>query len=143
MGRCDANPFDTPQRSAFRQSVSRFVENEITPCADAWDEAGAIPSDLHRKAGALGMFGFGISQAYGGLGFDDCFMRAAASEELGKCGATGVGAALGARNISTGPIAALGSEELKRRVDRWAWSPDGHVDRPTKESTGKRKSVTS
>ena len=110
------NPFDTPERSAFRQSFSKFVETEITPFADEWDEAGAIPPDLHRKAGAMGMFGFGIDEAYGGLGFDDCFMRATASEELGKCGATGVGAALGARNISTGPIAALGSEELKQRV---------------------------
>ncbi|MCY6380130.1 acyl-CoA dehydrogenase family protein [Hoeflea prorocentri] len=110
------HPFETPERSAFRQSFSKFVESEITPFADEWDEAGAIPADLHLKAGAMGMFGFGIDEAYGGLGFDDCFMRAAVCEELGKCGATGVGAALGARNISTGPIAALGSEELKQRV---------------------------
>ena len=110
------NPFDTPKRRAFRESFSKFVANDIRPFADEWDEAGGIPWDLHRKAGALGLYGFGIDEAYGGLGFDDCFMRAAASEELGMCGATGIGAALGARNISTGPIAALGSEELKHRV---------------------------
>ncbi|MEM9107901.1 MAG: acyl-CoA dehydrogenase family protein [Pseudomonadota bacterium] len=110
------NPFETPERLAFRESFSKFVDREIRPYADEWDEAGEVPWDLHGKAASLGMFGFGISEAYGGLGFDDCFMRAAASEELGMCGATGVGAALGARNISTGPIAALGSEELKQRV---------------------------
>ncbi|WP_136656619.1 acyl-CoA dehydrogenase family protein [Nitratireductor sp. XY-223] len=110
------NPFETDEQRAFRDSFARFVDTEIKPFADEWDEAGAIPWDLHRKAGALGMFGFGIDEAYGGLGFDDCFMRAAVAEELGKCGATGVGAALGARNISTGPIALLGSEELKRQV---------------------------
>lgn len=110
------NPFETGEQRAFRDSFAKFVDTEIRPFADEWDEAGAIPWELHQKAGALGMFGFGIDEAYGGLGFDDCFMRAAVAEELGKCGATGVGAALGARNISTGPIALLGSEELKRRV---------------------------
>ncbi len=110
------NPFDTDERRAYRETIARFVDNDIRPFADDWDEAGAIPWDLHRKAGELGMFGFGIDTAYGGLGFDDCFMRAATAEELGRCGASGVGAALGARNISTGPIALLGSEELKRSV---------------------------
>jgi acyl-CoA dehydrogenase len=110
------NPFDTQERRAYRESFTRFVDNDIRPFADAWDEEGAIPWELHRKAGSLGMFGFGIDEAYGGLGFDDCFMRAATGEELGRCGASGVGAALGARNISTGPIAMLGSEELKQAV---------------------------
>jgi len=110
------NPFETEERRAFRDSIARFVDKEIRPHANAWDEAGAVPWDLHRKAGALGLFGFGIKEAYGGLGFDDCFMRAAAAEELGRCGASGVGAALGARNISTGPIALLGAEERKRDV---------------------------
>ncbi|MEX3009780.1 acyl-CoA dehydrogenase family protein [Hoeflea sp. TYP-13] len=110
------NPFETNEHRAFRESFSKFVANDIRPFADEWDEAGAIPWELHQKAGSLGLYGFGIDEAYGGLGFDDCFMRAAAAEELGKCGATGIAAALGARNISTGPIAALGSEELKRNV---------------------------
>lgn len=110
------NPFETEEQAAFRETMARFVETEITPYCDEWDEMGAVPAELHEKAGALGMFGFGIDEAYGGLGFDDCFMRAAAAEELNKCGASGVGAALGARNISTGPIAKLASEEVKREI---------------------------
>ncbi len=110
------NPFDTPERRAFSDNFNRFVMNEIRPYADEWDEAGGIPWALHGKAAALGLYGFGIDEAYGGLGFDDCFMRAIAGEALGKCGATGIAAALGARNITTGPIAQLGSEELKKRV---------------------------
>ncbi len=110
------NPFDTDERKAYRENLQRFVENEVRPHVDAWDEQGSIPWELHRKAGDLGMFGFGIDEVYGGVGFDDCFMRATTGEELGRCGASGVGAALGARNISTGPIAQLGSEELKRAV---------------------------
>ena len=110
------NPFETEERRAFRESIRSFVEKEITPYADAWDEAGDVPWELHEKIGTLGVFGFGVSEKYGGLGFDDCFMRAAYSEELAKCGATGVGAALGGRSISIGPIEKLANEEIKDRV---------------------------
>lgn len=110
------NPFETEERRSFRESFARFVAREIRPFADGWDEAGGFPWALHRKAGETGMFGFGIDEAYGGLGFDDCFMRATVGEEMGRCGATGIAASLGARNISTGPIALLGSEDLKNRV---------------------------
>ncbi len=107
------NPFETEERAAFRETVRRFVETEVTPFADEWDEAGDVPWALHEKVGALGAFGFGVSEKYGGLGFDDCFMRAAFSEEFGKCGAGGVPAALGGRGISIGPIEKLASEEIK------------------------------
>ncbi len=110
------NPFETEERRAFRESVARFVAKDIAPFADDWDEAGEVPWELHRKAGALGLFGFGIDEKWGGLGFDDCFMRAAACEELSRCGASGVNAALGARNISVGPIAALATDEIRARV---------------------------
>jgi acyl-CoA dehydrogenase len=63
-----ARPFDTPERAQFRETVERFIETEIAPHADAWDEAGDFPWELHQKAGALGLFGFGVSDAYGGLG---------------------------------------------------------------------------
>ncbi len=110
------NPFETEERKTFRDTLANFVATEITPFADAWDEAGEIPWVLHEKIGALGVFGFGIDAAYGGLGFDDCFMRAAYNEELAKCGATGIGAALGGRTISIGPIQDLARPEIKARV---------------------------
>jgi acyl-CoA dehydrogenase len=110
------NPFDTDERRAFRGLISRFVTTEIKPHADSWDEAGSFPWALHQKIGALGVFGFGVDQRYGGLGFDDCFMRAAYSEELARCGAGGVSAGLNGRSISIGPIEALASEAIKDRV---------------------------
>ncbi len=110
------NPFDTDERVAFREAARRFTEKEITPHADAWDEAGEVPWALHEKAGALGAFGFGVDEKYGGLGFDDCFMRASYSEEISKCGAGGVPAALGGRSISIGPIQSLACEEIKERT---------------------------
>jgi len=110
------NPFETEERLAFQDTVRDFVAREIRPHADAWDEAGEVPWKLHRKAGALGLFGFGIDERFGGLGFDDAFMRAIYAEEISQCGATGVPADLGARSISVGPVHMLGSEEIKQRV---------------------------
>ena len=112
------NPFETPERATFRETVKRFVEEKVAPYADAWDEAGDVPWSLHEEVGALGAFGFGVAEEYGGLGFDDCFMRASFSEEFAKCGAGGVPAAFGGRSISIGPIEKLASEDIKSRVLR-------------------------
>jgi acyl-CoA dehydrogenase len=109
-------PFETDERRAFRETVRRFVRNEVRPHVDAWDEAGEIPWELHLKAGALGFFGLGVDERYGGLGADDCFMRAARSEEFGQCGANGVPASLLGRDIAVMPIHALASESIKMRV---------------------------
>ena len=110
------NPFETEERSAFRATLRSFVDSEIKPFADKWDEAGAIPRELHQKVGALGVWGFGIDEKFGGLGFDDCFMRAAFNEEFARCGAGGVSAALNGRMISLDPIQRLANDDIKERV---------------------------
>jgi len=110
------NPFETDERAAFRKTLRDFVAREIAPHANAWDEAGEIPWELHARVGALGVWGFGVDEAYGGLGFDDCFMRAAFNEEFAKCGAGGVSAAMNGRMISIEPIQRLASKEIKDRV---------------------------
>ena len=110
------NPFDTPERAVFRKTLRDFVEKEIKPNADAWDEAGGIPWQLHQKVGALGVWGFGIEEQYGGLGMDDCFMRATYNEEFAMCGANGVPAALNGRMISIEPIQRLANADIRLRA---------------------------
>ncbi len=108
-----ARPFDTPERASFRDTVQRFIDNEITPHANEWDEAGDFPWALHQKAGELGLFGFGIDEAYGGLGFDDALMRFDSATAMGYAGVGGVNASLFSRGIMTGPIQHLASEDQK------------------------------
>ncbi len=107
------NPFETDERRAFRETIARFVDTEVKPHIDAWDEAGDVPWEIHAKIGALGVFGFGIDEEYGGLGFDDVFMRAAYSEEMGRSGSSGLWAAFSGRSISLDPIQALAPAEIK------------------------------
>ena len=110
------SPFETEERRAFRDTIRNFVETEISPFAHEWDEAGAVPWALHEKLGELGIFGFGIDEEYGGLGFDCPFMRCIVGEEMAKCGFGGVGAAVGGRGISLDPIQRLAAPEIRDRV---------------------------
>ena len=110
------NPFDTEDRKTFRELVSKFLEAEIWPYVDEWDEAGEYPHEINEKVCELGVFGFGIDEKYGGLGFDDQFMRKDVSVEMGRTSAGGLFASVGSRNIMLGPLTELANEEIKLKA---------------------------
>ena len=110
------NPYDTDDRKSFREIVTKFLETEIWPHVDEWDEEGGYPQDINEKVCELGVFGFGIDEKYGGLGFDDQFMRKDISVEMGRTSAGGLFASVGSRNIMLGPLAELASEEIKMKA---------------------------
>src|SRR5260221_13757414 len=61
----------TAEHEMFRQSVRRFVEQEINPHADEWEEAGIFPAhELFRKLGDLGFLGLTYPEEYGGAAAD-------------------------------------------------------------------------
>ena len=105
----------TPDHAAFRDSVRRFVARELTPHAARWDEAGGFPRELFTKAATAGLLGMGFPEEYGGFPVD-AMHRLIACVELAQCGAGGVLASLMSHTIAAPPIAALGSDELRRRV---------------------------
>lgn len=110
------NPFETSERRAFRETLRAFMDKEIVPYAFEWDEAGQVPWHVHAKFGALGIWGFGIDEAYGGLGFDDPFMRMDAAIEIARCGVGGIGASIGGRGISLDPIQRLASDRIRTEI---------------------------
>ncbi len=95
-----------------RQTVRKFVEREIKPFVDEWEEQGEFPRELYLKAGKAGILGIGYPEAYGGSG-GDIFVKIASSEELMRCGSAGVVASLGSLDISIPPILSLGTHEQK------------------------------
>jgi acyl-CoA dehydrogenase len=109
------SPYYTESHEAFRTSVRRFVEQEIAPFVDEWDEAGGFPRELYRKAAAVGLLGLGFPEEFGGVPGDG-FFSIVASQELARAGSGGVSASLMSHTIGAPPIARLGSAELKRRV---------------------------
>ena len=110
------NPYDTDDRKSFREMVTKFLEIEIWPHVDEWDESGHYPQEINEKVCELGVFGFGIDEKYGGLGFDDQFMRKDVSVEMGRSSAGGLFASVGSRNIMLGPLTELANEEIKMKA---------------------------
>ena len=116
------HPAFTAEHEAWRQTVRRFVEREILLQAAAWDEAGEFPRELYRKAAAAGLLGLGFPEEYGGTErtgatpVADYFFRIVSAEEFARAGTGGLSASLFSHTIGAPPIAAVGSEELKRRV---------------------------
>jgi acyl-CoA dehydrogenase len=117
------HPSITAEHEAYRETARRFVAKEILPHAAAWDEAGEFPRELYRKAAAAGLFGAGYPEEYGGteLTGDSApvaayFFRIVSAEEFAQAGVGGLSASLFSHTIGAPPIAAVGSEELKRRV---------------------------
>lgn len=110
-----ASPYYTPDHEAFRDQLRRFVAKEITPFADAWDEAGEFPRELYKKAAAIGLLQLNFPEEHGGITADR-FYAIIAGQELARAGSGGVAASLMSHTIGCPPIARLGSEHLKQKV---------------------------
>ncbi|MDK3020164.1 acyl-CoA dehydrogenase family protein [Pseudodonghicola flavimaris] len=110
------SPFMTPERAGFRDNLDRFFADRVRPNIETWEAAGRVPQHIHEDLGALGVFGFGVPEAYGGLGFDDPFLRCDYAERAFGCGASGVAAAVGGRVISIGPMVQFAPEPFKRLI---------------------------
>ncbi|WP_242209528.1 MULTISPECIES: acyl-CoA dehydrogenase family protein [unclassified Pseudomonas] len=105
-----------PSHQLVRDSVRRFVEREILPDIDQWEEAESFPRELYLKAGAAGILGIGYPEALGGSHEGDLFAKVAASEELMRCGSGGLVAGLGSLDIGLPPIVKWARPEVRDRV---------------------------
>lgn len=105
-----------PSHQMVRDSVRRFVEREILPDIDAWEEAESFPRELYLKAGTAGILGIGYPEALGGSHEGDLFAKVAASEELMRCGSGGLVAGLGSLDIGLPPIVKWARPEVRERV---------------------------
>ena len=105
----------TPEHEALRRTVETFVEREINPHADAWEEAGVFPAHaLFPKLGALGLLGITKPVEYGGMGLDLSYTIVMA-EALARSRTGGVPLAIGVQtDMCTPALAQFGSDALKR-----------------------------
>ena len=106
--------FDDTHRMV-RDTVRSFVQREILPYVNDWEEAGEFPRELYKKAADAGILGIGAPEKWGGSG-EDVFMKVAACEEMVRCTSGGVGASLGSLDIGLPPVWKWGSEALQEKV---------------------------
>ncbi len=75
-----------PEHDLFRESFRSFVEREIVPRADAWEQAGIVDKAMFRRAGENGFLGMEIPEALGGGGVDDFRFNVIIDEEIQRAG---------------------------------------------------------
>src|SRR6266566_3445025 len=73
----------------LRKSVRAFVEKEVAPRVDEWEEAGRIPKAFWRRLGELGLLGLEFPPEYGGAG-GDFLSSVVLGEEMARCRSGGV-----------------------------------------------------
>ena len=96
----------------FRQSVAKFMDQEIAPNHGQWEKDGVVPREAWTKAGEAGLLCADMPEEYGGAGAD-FLMSAIVIEEQARIGASGPGFSLHS-DIVAPYILNHGSEEQKK-----------------------------
>ncbi|MDF1595670.1 MAG: acyl-CoA dehydrogenase family protein [Acidimicrobiia bacterium] len=109
-----SDTYFSPEHTLLRQTFRHFVETEIIPFVDDWEEAGVFPRDLYGKAAGIGLLNLGYPEEYGGIPAD-LLAQVVAWEELARAGSGGLGASLGSLHIALPPIVKHGTAEQKAR----------------------------
>jgi alkylation response protein AidB-like acyl-CoA dehydrogenase len=98
---------------AFRDSFRKFMDKEIAPYHEAWEEQGYVDREVWRKAGANGFLGMTLPEAYGGANADKLY-SVVQMEELSRGGFSGIG--YGLHNEIVAPyILHYGTEAQKQK----------------------------
>lgn len=109
------NSYFTEEHRLFRSSIRTFLEKEVLPQVNQWEENGEVPREIYKKMGEMGYFGIGYPTEYGGSGLD-FFFDVIVLEELAKVNSGGFGAAIGAHILLTLPhLFKVGSNYLKEK----------------------------
>ncbi|MGB0906951.1 MAG: acyl-CoA dehydrogenase family protein [Maricaulaceae bacterium] len=100
------------EHTLFADTAARFFEEECVPHEAQWEKDGQVDPALWQKAGALGLLGSGIDEAYGGFGGDYGFDAVIAYQQS-YSNTMGWGVLL--QSIMKHYVAACGTEEQRQR----------------------------
>lgn len=120
----------TEEHEIFRQSVKQFVQKDVLPFVEKWEEDERIPKSVWKKMGELGFLGINMPEEFGGTA-NDFFYTVILLDELTRSGCAGFAAAHGVHQyMSTAHILKAGSKELKQKylpgaIDGTKWGALG------------------
>jgi alkylation response protein AidB-like acyl-CoA dehydrogenase len=105
----------TQDHEIFREQVRNFVQKEISPHIDQWEQEELFPKSLYRRMGELGFLGIRYPEKYGGSG-GDIWMTLVFCEELCRCRAWGLPmSVLVHTDMSSTHIARYGNDEQRQQ----------------------------
>jgi acyl-CoA dehydrogenase len=107
-------PF-TDEHEVLRESIRGFLDRELAPHAQEWEDARWFPNEVFPKLAGQGLLGLKYPVELGGQG-GDYLHEAVLVEELARIGSGGTAAGIGAHtNIATPPIWKFGTEDQHQR----------------------------
>jgi len=99
------------EHNIFRQQFRSFVEKELQPHAEEWEEAHHFPNEVFKKFGDLGYLGLRYPEEVGGAGVDYWY-TVIFHEEIVRCGSGGVAMGIALQSdMCTPAINAHGTPE--------------------------------
>jgi alkylation response protein AidB-like acyl-CoA dehydrogenase len=106
----------TDEHEQLRDSIRRFVINELQPHADEWEET-TFPDWVFTRMGELGFLGLDKPEQYGGQG-GDYYTSLVLAEEMANAHSGGLAMGVAVQtDMAMPPILAFGTEEQKQE---WA-----------------------
>jgi len=81
------------EHEMFRQAFRSFLEKEMVPRVEEWNDAGIVSRDVWLSAGSSGFLAFGVPEEFGGAGVADFRYNQVVAEEI--CDANVFAAATG------------------------------------------------
>ena len=103
----------TAEHNIFRLSLRKFLDKEIVPHVEEWEEAGIVPKNVWKQMGEQGFLCTDVPVEYGGAGGDFLY-SVIVCEELVKSNFSGLAASLHS-DICVPYISSFASEEQKRK----------------------------
>lgn len=105
----------TEEHEIFRQSVREFVQKEIVPNVNKWEEEEKIPREVFKRMGDLGFLGINFPEELGGTN-NDFWYTVVYMEELAKATFAGLAAVTSVHQyMATNHILQAGSTFLKEK----------------------------
>ena len=106
-----------PEHADYRESVRRFIAEEVLPHHERWEHDGIVPRELFASAAEKGMLAMQVPEAYGGAGSDDFRFNQILSEEVGISGIGGSGLGITLHNDICLPYFLAFADEAQKQ--RW------------------------
>jgi alkylation response protein AidB-like acyl-CoA dehydrogenase len=105
-----------PEHADYRESVRRFIAEEIVPNHERWEHDGIVDRELFTTAARTGMLAMQVPESHGGAGVDDFRFNQILDEEVGVAGIGGAGLGITLHNDICLPyFLNFASDEQKQR----------------------------
>jgi acyl-CoA dehydrogenase len=102
--------------AAVEDAARRFIQTEVKPHLEAWEEAGQFPRSLYQRAADMGWLAMGYPEQFGGTPAPWALRNAMTIALARTGGSGGLMASLFSHNIGLPPVLRHGSAALQQEV---------------------------